>query len=135
MATLCLLGEEGTVAQRWDIGDRPVTIGRDASSDLVVADGTLSRQHFTIWREGEHYMIKDLGSQNGISVDGKRAPQIMLRQNDCIRAGRTLFLFREHPAGPAAALDSQPPAHDTAFLPASLAAERASQREAHPSGA
>ena len=126
MATLCLLGEDGTVVQRWDIGDRPVTIGRDDTADLVIQDGSLSRRHFTISREGEHYLIKDLGSQNGTTVDGRRAQTTPLRQNDCILAGRTLFLFHEHSVPASVDLQGQPRTHNTAFLPAALAAERAS---------
>ena len=125
MATLCLLGEDGTVVQRWDIGDRLVTIGRDDTADLVIQDGSLSRRHFTISREGEHYLIKDLGSQNGITVDGRRAHTTMLRQNDCILAGRTLFLFHEHLVPASVDLQRQPRTHNTAFLPAVLATERA----------
>jgi two-component system, NtrC family, sensor kinase len=125
-----MLGEDGAVAQRWDIGDQPVTVGRDDTADLVVQDDSLSRRHFTISREGEHYTIEDMGSQNGTSVDGKRAQRTQLRQNDCILAGRTLFLFHEHPVPAAKDLHGQPRAHDTAFLPAAHAAERAAQRAA-----
>lgn len=124
MATLCLLGEDGTVVQRWDLGDRPVTIGRDDTADLVIQDGSLSRRHFTISREGEHYMIKDLGSQNGTTVDGRRAQTTLLRQNDCILAGRTLFLFHERPLPASVDLQGQPRTQHTAFLPAVLTAER-----------
>jgi pSer/pThr/pTyr-binding forkhead associated (FHA) protein len=126
MATLSLLGEDGAVARRWDIGDQPVTVGRDATADLVIPDDALSRRHFMISREGGHYMIKDLGSQNGTSVGGQRAQRAQLKQNDCILAGRTLFLFHEHPSPAAVGPDGQPRAHDTAFLPA-LATERATQ--------
>jgi pSer/pThr/pTyr-binding forkhead associated (FHA) protein len=117
MATLCLLGDDGTVVQRWDLGERPITIGRDATADLVIPDDALSRHHFTILREGEGYVVKDLESQNGTSVDGQRAHHAALRHNVCIAAGRTLFLFHEHPPGPLKA-------HDSAFLPAGMAAER-----------
>ena len=130
MATLCLLGEEGEVTERWDIGLEPVTLGRDDTADLVVADAALSRRHFTIYREAEHYMLKDLGSQNGTSVDGHRARETKLKQNDCILAGRTLFLFYEHALPPGSDPRALKHPHDTAFLPAGLAAERAARRAA-----
>jgi two-component system, NtrC family, sensor kinase len=128
MATLYLLGEEGTVVQRWEIGDQPVTIGRDDTADLTIQDDTLSRHHFMIWREGEHYLIKDLNSQNGTLVDGLRAQGNTLKHNDCIVAGRTLFIFHRHPLpGPA----GLPPAHDAPILPAALAAKGAAQPTSH----
>jgi pSer/pThr/pTyr-binding forkhead associated (FHA) protein len=131
MATLCLLGDDGSVVKRWDIGEQPVTIGRDPTADLVIPDDALSRHHFTISRDGEHYVLKDLGSQNGTSVDGQRAHQTMLRHNVCVAAGRTLFLFHEHPLAAAAGGEGQARAHDSAFLPAAVAAERSAQGPAH----
>ena len=73
MADLCLLDENGAVAQRWEIGDQPVAVGRDEAADVVIPDDTLSRRHFLIWREGDGFLIKDLNSQNGTWVDGQRA--------------------------------------------------------------
>ena len=128
MATLCLLGDDGSVVQRWDIGERPMTIGRDATAGLVIPDDALSRHHFIIAREGEDFVLKDLGSQNGTSVDGQRAHQTKLRHNVCIAAGRTLFLFHEHPMPAAVDAEGRSRAHDSAFLPAALASERAAQR-------
>jgi pSer/pThr/pTyr-binding forkhead associated (FHA) protein len=130
MACLSLLGEDGTKVQRWDIGDEPVAVGRDATADVTIADDTLSRRHFVIWREGADYLIKDLNSQNGTWVDGKRAQGNKLRQNDCILAGRTLFLFSESPRPAAGVGEGLPPTHDTAFLPAGLAVERLARRAA-----
>jgi hypothetical protein len=130
MVTLCLLGDDGSVVQRWNIGDLPVTIGRDATADLVIPDDSLSRHHFTISRRGEHYVLKDLESQNGTSVDGRRAHEVQLHHNDCVAAGRTLFLFHEHPLPAAVDLRGEPPARDPAFLPAALTAERTAPRAA-----
>ena len=127
MASLCLLGEDGTMVERWEVGDQPTAIGRDETADVTIADAALSRRHFLIWREGDHYLIKDLNSQNGTWVDGQRARGTKLRQNDCILAGRTLFLFSEHAAATAPALKGLPPTSDTAFLPALLAAQRPGQ--------
>lgn len=131
MATLCLLGEDGTVAQRWEIGDQPVAIGREETADVSVRDDALSRRHFMIWREAEHYLIKDLNSQNGTWVDGQRAQGTKLKQNDCILAGHSLFLFHEKPLPAAAGLECLPRPHDSAFLPAAVAAERTARRAAH----
>ncbi len=131
MATLCLLGDDGTVVQRWEIGEQPVAIGRGDTADIEIADDTLSRRHFMIWREGDHYLIKDLGSQNGTWVDGQRAKGTKLKQSDCILAGHTLFLFHEKPLPAAAGLECLPRPHDTAFLPAAVAAERIARRDTH----
>jgi len=95
MAHLCLLNENGATAQRWEIGDQPVAVGRDDTADFTIPDDTLSRRHFLIWREGNSFLIKDLNSQNGTWVGGQRAEGTPLRQNVCIVAGRTVFMFSE----------------------------------------
>ena len=96
MATLCLLGDDGVTAQRWEIGEHPLAVGRDESADVKIADESLSRRHFMILREGEIYLLKDLNSQNGTSVDGKPVQATKLRHHDCIVAGRTVFLFSDY---------------------------------------
>lgn len=93
MASLCLLDENGSMARRWELGDKPVTVGRGLSSDVVIDDATLSRKHFVVEREGQEYLLKDLKSQNGTWVDGRRAQSTALHHHDCILAGRTIFLF------------------------------------------
>jgi pSer/pThr/pTyr-binding forkhead associated (FHA) protein len=108
MADLYLLAEDGIEAQRWAIGDQPAAVGRDETADITIRDGTLSRRHFMIWREGDRFLIKDLNSQNGTWVDGQRVRGATLRGDVCIAAGRTLFMFSEHslPVSPAAALSA-----------------------------
>jgi pSer/pThr/pTyr-binding forkhead associated (FHA) protein len=83
------------MTERWEIGERPVAIGRDDSADVQIKDESLSRRHFLIARQGESYLLQDLDSQNGTWVDGQRARTVKLRHHDCIAAGRTLFLFSE----------------------------------------
>jgi pSer/pThr/pTyr-binding forkhead associated (FHA) protein len=102
MAELCQLDENGAVTQCWEVGDQPVAVGRDESADVLIPDDTLSRRHFLIWREGETFLIKDLGSQNGTWVDGERAQGTKLSHNVCIVAGRTVFMFCEHRLHPGA---------------------------------
>lgn len=123
MADLCLLAEDGAVAQRWEIGGQPVAVGRGETADVTIRDDTLSRRHFLIWREGGSFLIKDLNSQNGTWVGGQRAQRTKLCHNVCIVAGRTLFLFSEHrlPADPALEPLAAPCAIPE-VLPAALAA-------------
>ncbi len=106
---------------RWPSGGKSAItrwpLAATKAADVLIPDGTLSRRHFLIWREGESFLIKDLGSQNGTWVDGQRAQGTKLSHNVCIVAGRTVFMFCEHRlhAG-AAALR-----HRNRFFPAALA--------------
>ena len=95
MASLSLLGDDGLTIGCWELGDEPLAIGRDDSADVKIDDQSLSRRHFVIRPQADHFLIEDLGSQNGTWVDGNRAREVRLRHHDCILAGRTLFLFSE----------------------------------------
>jgi pSer/pThr/pTyr-binding forkhead associated (FHA) protein len=133
MADLWLLAEDGAVAQRWEIGDQPVAVGRDETADVTIRDDTLSRRHFLIWREGGSFLIKDLNSQNGTWVDGQRAQGTKLCHNVCIVAGRTLFLFSEHRLLASPALKPlAAPSATAVVLPAALAASTSRSALAKP---
>jgi len=107
------------MTQRWDIGEQPLSVGRDESADIQINDGSLSRVHFSIGRDGNFCVLKDLKSQNGTSVDGKRVDTVKLRHHDCIVAGRTVFLFSEQAVQPTPAiLKSLTRPRDTSVLPA-----------------
>ena len=47
-------------------------IGREDKCDLTLPDQSISRQHAQIHIVGEEVIAEDLGSQNGIVVDGQR---------------------------------------------------------------
>jgi hypothetical protein len=47
-----------------------VTIGRAANCDCVLSDPTVSRHHAELWREGDRWLLRDLGSRNGTRVNG-----------------------------------------------------------------
>jgi len=115
MASLYLLSEDGAMAQRWELGDQPLAVGRDASANVIVDDATLSRRHFLIEPDAGSYFLQDLASQNGTWVDGKPAKRTKLHHHDCILAGRTIFLFSEQVSG--AVADSLPhPSHPRVSL-------------------
>jgi pSer/pThr/pTyr-binding forkhead associated (FHA) protein len=97
MASLCLLDDVGLVAKRWELNDKPVSIGRDDSAEVILDDDSLSRRHFMVFRDKDGFAIQDLDSQNGTWVDGKRTHTTKLKHHDCIVAGRTIFLYDERP--------------------------------------
>lgn len=75
------------------------TFGREPSCDFVFADPSVSARHAMIARQGESYVLVDVGSTGGTFVNGQRimAPYA-LRPGDEIRIGRSTFFFRSFPA-------------------------------------
>src|SRR5205814_1112273 len=54
---------------------RPLMMGRAAEADLPLAFSALSKQHarFIPWADGT-WLVEDIGSRNGIFVEGNRIP-------------------------------------------------------------
>jgi Nif-specific regulatory protein len=49
----------------------PVTVGRANTNRIVVADGKCSRQHCEVFSNEGRWFVRDLGSRNGITIDGQ----------------------------------------------------------------
>ena len=73
-----------------------LTIGRDASNGLAIADPLLSQRHCTIESDGDGFRIKDSGSLNGTFVNGTRVEESRLEQGDRIKAGGTHLILLAH---------------------------------------
>jgi DNA-binding NtrC family response regulator len=72
-----------------------VSLGATEDNDLVLADETVSRAHCRIFREGDQYLIADLGSTNGTFVNRVRVREAFLHENCTITLGNTDLRF--HP--------------------------------------
>lgn len=118
MAVLCLLNDDGTGAGHWEIGERPITVGRSPNVDVKIEDDGLSRRHFMILLQGTDYLIRDLGSRNGTWVDGDRAFTAKLHHDDFIQAGRSRFRFDLHTSPEPTPSRAETGPHGTVILPA-----------------
>lgn len=89
---------ESDPSQRFPIHGTPFAIGRDLDNDLVIDEAfpqwqTVSRQHALISRHERGYVIEDLGSQNGVRVNGRLTPKNLLRTGWPIAIGGVIFRF------------------------------------------
>jgi pSer/pThr/pTyr-binding forkhead associated (FHA) protein len=64
-----------------------VVIGRDPASDLPLWCTLVSRRHARLLRSGRSLAIEDLGSFNGLRVNGERVQWALLRPGDLITLG------------------------------------------------
>lgn len=95
--------------------DREIlTIGRSSKNDLsLAADLSLSRFHAEIRREGEHFLVRDVGSRNGTNVNGAPVLQpVPIRPGDRITLGETTILFGEGDS-PSVVIDDTPVGQET----------------------
>lgn len=70
----------------------PVTIGREHSSGIVLEDSAVSLRHAVVDRREGHYLIRDVGSSNGVFVNAKRVVEQRLADGDVISIGAHAIL-------------------------------------------
>ena len=70
-----------------------MSIGREATNDIVIQDAELSRNHARISRRGVTFLLEDLGSTNGTFVNHQRisSPR-MLNPGDEVGFGENVVL-------------------------------------------
>ena len=68
-----------------------LTVGRDEANDLVIADLLASRRHAELRREGDQWLLVDLGSANGTFVNGRRVKRAVLGSDDVVGIGHALL--------------------------------------------
>ncbi len=102
---VALPAEEGDVAvereavaltidgERHEIDKRVVVIGRGQECDIQLADPNVSRRHAELRQDETAYWIVDLGSTNGMEVNGRRLRQAKLEDGDRITLGSTEVVF------------------------------------------
>lgn len=79
----------------WSIeGDRAV-IGRLSGSEIEIEDPGASRRHAEIRRDGEDFLVIDLGSTNGTLLNDSPVTEATLEDGDKITIGRTVLEFRK----------------------------------------
>jgi hypothetical protein len=74
-----------------------VVIGREVKCAIMLNDNSVSRQHSSITRLAEGFLIRDLGSSNGTYVNGQRVQEYLLQDGDRVSIGDIEFWF-EAPA-------------------------------------
>ncbi len=106
-----------TDGREYSVGAQPLSLGRDAGSDVVVDGSEVSRQHAEIRTDPDGYILIDV-SVNGTYVNGERIGKThLLARADVIRIGNDEFRFYADPVSPSSprpapespAVSEQPP--------------------------
>jgi hypothetical protein len=70
-----------------------VTIGRSRDCDVTLDDPNVSRRHAELRREGGAWVVADLGSTNGVKLNGQRVNEHPLSPGDEITVGLERLVF------------------------------------------
>lgn len=76
-----------------DITRDEVICGRSLDNDFVISDISVSRKHFKIVRDTDGFKVEDMGSGNGIRVNGKKETSTLLFDGDLVTAGARTIRF------------------------------------------
>src|SRR5688572_3762486 len=75
-----------------------VKIGRSPENDIAIHDPSVSRLHATIERTADGFLIQDLGSRNGVMVNGQRIQMpTRITEGDEIQLGDVTLKLRGGP--------------------------------------
>ncbi|CAL9403280.1 FHA domain-containing protein [Streptomyces pilosus] len=76
----------------YPVSGHPLRIGRDPASGLRISHETVSRVHAELRHQGGLWVLRDLGSTNGTTVNGRRVVgAAVVREGDQIGFGRITY--------------------------------------------
>jgi hypothetical protein len=78
-----------------------VSLGRNLDNDIIVDDARVSRHHAQLRRRYERYVIYDLGSTGGTSVNGYPVQECVLEAGDVISLAGVEIIYGEDTPTPA----------------------------------
>ena len=93
-ATVPTLKQSEPVEVEFSLQDRHLTIGRQVGNDVVLnSDLRVSRHHAEIQERDGEWVLRDLRSRNGTTLNGERITEGFLRNGDKIKIGSAVFDF------------------------------------------
>jgi hypothetical protein len=77
---------EGSIVQEFRFTKGPVYIGRHNQNQILLSNGSVSRQHAVLYTTPDgHTIVEDLHSANGTLLDGKPVDKSPVKSGDVIR--------------------------------------------------
>jgi pSer/pThr/pTyr-binding forkhead associated (FHA) protein len=93
-SVLRLLGLDDTVQRAFTLVKNSCLIGRSPTTEIPVADETVSAVHARVWRKEGRWRLEDLNSRNGTFLNEIPVEKMMvLCEGDRIRVGRRILVF------------------------------------------
>ena len=77
------------------IVDKPILLlGRDPECDIQFDSRKISRRHCCVAQVGDQLLVRDLGSTNGIRINGIRVVEGYLKEGDELTVGNHRYIVR-----------------------------------------
>ncbi|WP_437191166.1 FHA domain-containing protein [Planctomicrobium sp. SH527] len=85
-------------------------IGRRSNCDIVLTFPNISSQHCELELVDGYWQVRDMGSRNGVLVNGERVNTRFLHPGDNLAIAKSLYKIQYEPSG-----DAPPPAEENPF--------------------
>jgi DNA-binding NtrC family response regulator len=90
---LVLLNTE-QAGQTYPLTNAGLRLGKAPDNDVVIDHPTVSRNHMVVKRQGERFLVQDLGSTNGTFVDGAQIREAYLKPGSLLEMGDVQLRFQ-----------------------------------------
>jgi hypothetical protein len=90
----------GAIGERFLLDTDRAVAGRSEQADIFLDDVTVSRKHAEFAREGDRFVVRDIGSLNGTYVNRQRIDVAVLATGDEVQIGKFRMSFHASPQAP-----------------------------------
>ncbi len=108
-SALLIVQHGPNVGARFLLDSERTTVGRDTKADIFLDDVTVSRKHVEFIKDGENFVVRDVGSLNGTYVNRDRVDEGILNVGDEVQIGKYRLTFHPSPQRADAETDSEDP--------------------------
>jgi uncharacterized RDD family membrane protein YckC len=88
-----LLVQESSGVREFELVDNEIKIGRELDNTLRLADPSISRHHAVVRKTAVGFEIQDLGSSNGVLLNGSKVQSSPLQDGDRVTLGQIQMTF------------------------------------------
>ena len=106
-SALLLMQRGPSAGARFLLDADRTTAGRSPDADIFLDDVTVSRKHVEFLREGDGFVVRDVGSLNGTYVNRERIDRAVLSTGDEVQIGKFRMTFHPSPARHSGAAGAQ----------------------------
>ncbi|ANC30195.1 FHA domain-containing protein [Isoptericola dokdonensis] len=90
----------GAIGERFLLDSDRSVAGRSEHAEVFLDDVTVSRKHAEFAREGDRFVVRDIGSLNGTYLNRQRIDAAMLSTGDEVQIGKFRMSFHASPQAP-----------------------------------
>ncbi len=96
-SALLVVQRGGVPGERFLLDSDRAMAGRSEHADIFLDDVTVSRKHAEFVREGDRFVVRDVGSLNGTYVNRQRIDAATLNPGDEVQIGKFRMSFQASP--------------------------------------